>query len=172
MSPHKTKAEHPESMFHFVFFTISWHSCFSSSAWYAPFIVWLSFLRRGEPGCFHCTPCFLASEWKWWMQASFGHNSMHKFLRVIFIVRQEILRNIKLVLLLILVNILGIHLAETLDIPKILVKIDWTSSKIMPICLALLCRLPLLWHMIRLCTSSTFFVYCPNNDNSCPLDHK
>ena len=53
-----------------------------------------------------------------------GHNLMHKFPRVIFIERQEILGNIKPALVLLLVNILETHLAESLNIPKISVKID------------------------------------------------
>ena len=30
----------------------------------------LKFLRRGEPGCFHCMLCFLDSGSKWWAQVS------------------------------------------------------------------------------------------------------
>ena len=88
-----------------------------------------------------------------------GHNLMHKFLRIIFIERQEVLRNIKSALL-----IFGQHsryqcswyLGHPYDIPMISVKIDWTAPKLMPICLAISCRLLILSHMIRLCTNSTF----------------
>ena len=75
-----------------------------------------------------------------------GHNLMHKFLRVIFIERQALLRNIKPALLLIFGQHSGTHLAETLAIPKISVKIDWTAPKLMPISR----RLLLLSHMIRI----------------------
>ena len=56
----------------------------------------LKFLRRGEPGCFHRMLCFLDSGSKWWTQdLILGHNSFHKFRRVVLIARQEIPRNIE-----------------------------------------------------------------------------
>ena len=51
-----------------------------------------------------------------------GHNFTHKFLRIIFVERQEFLRNIKPALLLIFGHYSGEP--SCLDIPKISLKID------------------------------------------------
>ena len=86
-----------------------------------------------------------------------GHNSVHKFLRVI--PHSEEKRYLEISSLLLFwssVNILGTHLAETLDIPKMSVRIDWTAPKLMPTSLAISRRFRLLSHMTRLCTTSTF----------------
>ena len=80
----------------------------------------------------------------------------HKFLRVIFIDRQEILWKIKTALLLIFGQNSGNPSSWDLGHPKISVKIDWTAPKLMPIYVAISHRLLFLSHMIKLCTSSTF----------------
>ena len=55
-----------------------------------------------------------------------------------------------------LVNILGTHLPETFDIPKISVKIVCTAPKRMPTSLAILRKSRHLSHITRLWTMSTF----------------
>ena len=86
----------------------------------------------------------------------FGYNSVDKITGIIFISRQEILRNIEPTILWSSVNILGTHLAETLDIPKISVRIVCTAPKLMPTSLAILRKSHLLSHISRLCTISTY----------------
>ena len=55
-----------------------------------------------------------------------------------------------------IMNSLGAHLPEALDILKILDKTDIIAPKLMPICVAISYRLLLLSHLIRLCASSMF----------------
>ena len=56
----------------------------------------LKFLRRGEPGCLHCLLCIFDSDMVKVVNPCLilGYNSLDKIARIIFIARQEILRNI------------------------------------------------------------------------------
>ena len=72
--------------------------------------------------CIPCIRCYLASESKLWTEVILGNNSTQKFLRAIFIERQEIFKKSKPALLL----LFGQHSRDLIswDIPKIYVKID------------------------------------------------
>ena len=85
-----------------------------------------------------------------------GYNSLDKTSDIIFIARQKMPRNIKLSPFLIIGQHSRTHLAETFDIPKMLVRIDCTPPKVMHTSLAMHCRSHLLSHITRVCTTLKF----------------
>ena len=114
----------------------------------------LNFLGGGEPECFFRLLCIFYSGSEWWTHVPSWVTT--RSIKRPGSSSQEILEISSRVLFWSSVNIRGTHLAETFDIPKILVRIDSTAPKLMPTSLAMLRRWPLLSHITRVCTTLTF----------------